>query len=315
MATGGAEEPRYRYTVSEIKSALDSEALAGFLTILPTILIFLVIAIVPALYALWAGFHEISALNPVWEWIGLGNYEIILQSPEFYNAISNGLIYTLGSVVIQLFLGVGVAILLNKVESRLVTSASLALYVIPTVVIVVLFQWMLDERYGILMQSAASFGIVDSTFSVWAFGDLAMAAVILIGSYKFSIFITLMVLARLESIPNTYYEAATVGGATTLQKFVYITWPQIRGVVALVVLLRGIFMFNKFDVIWMLTSGGPGDSTTTLPIWAFTTTFDNYAYGVGSAIAIVMFLLLAVGGIIYLGVFNPEEDVEGGEAA
>lgn len=286
----------------------------GLSTISPTILIFFGVAVVPALYALYASFHQIHALNPVWTWTGLENYWSVLASPEFLNALGNGVVYLVGSVVVQLGIGVGVALLLNEVNNRLVSSASLALYVIPTIVVVFLFRWMLNERYGLLTNYALDAGVISSTINVWAHSTLAMAGVILIGSYKFSIFITIMVLARLQSIPSTHYEAATMAGATTLQKFAYITWPQIRGVVALVVLLRGLLMFNKFDVIWMTTQGGPSGSTTTLPIWAYQVMFEEYAYGIASAIAIVMFLTLAVGGVVYFTVFKPEQDIrEGGQ--
>jgi len=289
---------------------LDREAIIGISTISPTILIFLGVVLVPTLYSVYASLHQIHALNPVWEWAQLGNYETILANGEFYEALGNGVVYTIGSVVVQIVIGVGVALLLNKVKSRLVTSASLALYVIPTIVIVFLFRWMLDERYGLLINYAIDLGVISSNINVWAAPTLAMAGVILVGSYKFSIFITIMVLARLQSIPSSHYEAATMGGATTLQRFSYITWPQIRSVVALVVLLRGLFMFNKFDVIWMTTQGGPNGTTLTLPIWAYQVMFEEYAYGTASAIAVLMFLTLAVGGVIYFGVFKPEQDIK-----
>jgi len=305
MAVGDA-----RATVSE-RIVIDDESLFGLLTVLPTLLVIAGALVVPGLYALVASLHEIPAFDPEWTFVGLNNYATILGDPAFYNALTNGVIFTAGSIAVQLVVGIVVALLVNELKNKLVTAVTISLYVIPTAVVAVVFERMLTQRVGVYHNLLTDVGLISEAVSIWADSTLAMLGVILVGSYKFAMFVTIMVLARLQSIPTHYYEAATMSGATTLDKFVDITLPQLRGVIALVVLLRAIWMFNNFDIIWILTQGGPSAATATLPIFAFSLTFSDLQYGLGTTAAMVMFGLLAVGGIAYLTLFNPEQDVEG----
>jgi len=290
---------------------LSRDSVIGYSSMIPTLLILFVAVFIPVIYAITASVHEIHALNPEWTWTGGGNYLAILGNSAFYNALKNGIVYTFGSVLFQLSVGIGVALLLDSIRSRLLTAFSLSLYLIPSAVITLVARDMFREQVGIFWKILNEIGVISVGFNFWADGATAMLMVIVVGSYKFSIFVTLMVLARLQSIPDSYYEAAKINGATTIQVFRDVTWPSIKGVVAIVVLLRGIWMFNNFDVIWILTSGGPGKATTTLPILAFRTMFEDLAYGLSSAIAVVMFVILIVGGVVYFKFFSPEKEVAG----
>jgi multiple sugar transport system permease protein len=299
-----------RTTVRE-RIVIDDEALFGLLTVLPTLLVIAGALVVPGAYALVASLHEIPAFDPEWTFVGINNYATILGDPAFYTALTNGAIFTVGSIAVQLVVGIVVALLVNELKNKVVTAVTISLYVIPTAVVAVVFERMLTQRVGVYHNLLTDLGVIGEAVSIWADSTLAMLGVILVGSYKFAMFVTIMILARLQSIPTHYYEAATMSGATTLDKFVDITLPQLRGVIALVVLLRAIWMFNNFDIIWILTQGGPSSSTETLPIFAFSLTFSDLQYGLGTTVAMVMFALLAVGGIAYLTLFNPEQDVEG----
>lgn len=313
MATRPGIYSRIRGTFEEFRS-LDKEAAIGIATVLPTLFIFVGVFALPVAYGLWASLHHIDTLSPVWQWAGYENYITVASTPEFYSALQKGVVFTLGSVLVQTVVGVVVALLLWKVSNRLLNAATIALYLAPTVIVALVFNFMLSERHGVIMSLATDFGLANEMFDVWADGSMAMALVILIGSYKFAMFITIMVFARLGSIPSSYYEAATMAGANTFQQFKDITWPQIRNIVALTVLLRIIFMFNKFDIIWILTQGGPGSETTTLPIYAYQLVYESFSYGLGVTTAVFMFVILATGGIIYLAKFNPEEGVRGDQA-
>lgn len=295
---------------SKIKD--NREYALGLLTVLPTLGVIIAAVIIPGGYALLASFHSIPAFDPDWTFVGLKNYIDVLGSAGFQNSLMIGVTYTVGSTVVQLLLGIAVALLVHTFRNKIVTAVTISLYIIPTAVVALIFDHMMTQRTGIIHTLLQSGGLIDSATSFWADSTLAMLSVILIGSYKFAMFVTIMVLARLQSIPSYYYEAATMSGATKLDKFIDITLPQLKGVIALVVLLRAIWMFNNFDVIWILTQGGPSGATETLPIYAFKTTFQNLQYGMGSAIAMLMFILLVIGGVAYLVIFNPEEDVEAG---
>jgi multiple sugar transport system permease protein len=169
--------------------------------------------------------------------------------------------------------------------------------------------WMGNAQWGVINALLQDFGLIDEYIPWFASLDLTMLAVILTNSWKFAIFVTIMVLARLQSIPEGYYEAARMSGATTYQQFRDITLPNLKNVILIVLLLRGVWMFNKFDIIWVLTNGGPGDRTTTAPIFAYMRAFLDYSLGEAAAISTVLFSFLAVVAAIYFWYFEPHKEV------
>jgi len=136
-----------------------------------------------------------------------------------------------------------------------------------------------------------------------------MLAVIVTNSWKFSIFVTIMVLARLQGIPDGFYEAASVAGATPYQQFRDITLPNIKGIIFIVLLLRGVWMFNKFDIVFVLTGGGPLSETRTIPIHAYQVAFNQFRLGRAAAISTLLFGMLIVAAIIYFKGFEPSKGV------
>jgi multiple sugar transport system permease protein len=136
-----------------------------------------------------------------------------------------------------------------------------------------------------------------------------MAAVVVTSVWKFGSFAFFILLARLQAIDPDLYERARVEGASTWQAFRDITLPNLRGAILIILLVRGIWMFNKFDIIYLSTRGGPLDVTTTLPIWVYDLAFDSVDFGGATALAGIMFFLLAGAAIVYFRVFQPEQEV------
>jgi multiple sugar transport system permease protein len=310
---------------------VNGETLLGVATILPVVLLYLVISIIPVGFAVWASFHEIPLLDPQWRWVGLGNYaEVLGGLPALVNTLSNeglssliqggfwaslvrGVMFMIGSTLVQLVIGLWMALTLNRLAhgQRIVTAVVFTSYLIPTIVVTLLALYMFDTFYGIFhVMGSEWLGIWGTNDFALGRKDLAMPLVIIIGSWKFSVFITIFTLAQLRSIPERFYEAAKVCGANKWEMFRDVTLPRIQGVILVAILLRSIFMFNKFDLIWTLTQGGPGYATTTLPVLAYREAFEASNYGVSNAIAVVMFLFLAAGGIAYFKMFNPSDEVE-----
>jgi len=292
---------------------VDTETLLGIGTIIPVILLYLIISIIPVGFAVWASLHEIPLLNPEWTWTGAGNYAEVFRVERFWGALGRGVVFMIGSTLLQLVVGLWMALTLNRITrgQRIITAVVFTAYLIPTVVVSLLALFMFDTFYGV-------FHVMGSEWlSIWgtqefALGqtDLAMPILIIVGSWKFSVFITIFTLAQLRSIPQRFYEAAKVCGANKWDMFRDVTLPRIQGVILVAVLLRSIFMFNKFDLIWILTQGGPGYATTTLPVLAYREAFEASNYGLANAMAVVMFLFLAAGGIAYFKAFNPSDEVE-----
>lgn len=298
--------PRGRFTIG-------SEALQGIATILPVVFLYLIIAILPVLFAVYASLHRIPLTNPEWTWVGFQNYTEVFGIPRFWGSLWRGIVFMVGSTLFQLVVGLWMALALNRLlrTQKILTAVVFMAYLVPTVVVSLVALFMLDTFVGVLHIAGSEWlrlwGVQE-----YALGSQtwAMPLVILIGSWKFSVFITIFALAQLRSIPDRFYEAAKVAGANRWQMFRDITFPRIKGVILVAVLLRSIFMFNKFDLIWLLTQGGPGYATTTLPILAYRETFIGSQYGLGNALAIVMFLFLAAGAVVYFKAFRPSQEVE-----
>jgi len=281
------------------------------LTVGPALILFSSITLFPILWAIAGSFFNISAFSPVWHWTGLGNYSSIMNNPEFPAVLWRSFVFAAGSVILQLVVGVGIALLVNREFkfSAVTRTAVLLPYLVPTAVLGFIALWMANSQFGIINQLLVEVGIIESHIAWFGSTQLAMLAVIVAGSWKFAIFVTLMVLARLQGIPDGYYEAAEVAGATWYQRFRDITLPNLKGVIFIVLLLRGIWMFNKFDIVYVLTQGGPAGSTTTAPIWIYRMAFIDASLGLAAAASTLLFVMLVVGAIIYFVVLEPSSEV------
>ena len=188
-------------------------------------------------------------------------------------------------------------------------SIAILPYFLPTVVACLVAQWVLEPNYGLVKSALASIGVGMLDWSSHAF--TAKGTIILVSVWLWTPFVVTCVLAGLQTIPTQLYEAARVDGAGAWTQFWHITIPGLRSVLIVVILLRGIWMFNKFDLIWLLTKGGPLNQTETLPTLAYRKSFIEYNLGGGAAVATISFLLLSGVILIYLRLF-PIDDAKQG---
>lgn len=288
----------------------DSDRVLGILLLLPPILLFGTISLFPIIFGVWMSFHSGMELANL-QFVGLSNYNNIFDDVIFLSSIKLGFIYAVYSVFIQLILGVAIALMLNRKFrfGNLVRTIVLLPYLIPTVAVAFVFQWLLNNQWGLVNYLIIFLGLTDRPVEFFD-STLAMHSVVWVSGWKFTIFVVLIILARLQSIDETLYQAAKVNGANTVRQFLDVTWPNIKNAVILVVLLRGIWMFNKFDMIWLLTRGGPFQETTTMVIYAYRKGILEYNIGEGAAITVVIFITLIIVAIIYFSQFNPEEEVD-----
>lgn len=265
----------------------------------------------PLIYAVMLSFYSARSFMSEPEWVGLSNYIKVLQDPLFWNSLTNGLTIALSSIVLQVVLGVGIAMVLNKrfVGQTIARSIAILPYFLPTVVACLVAQWILEPNYGLVKTALASIGVGMLDWSSHAF--TAKGTIILVSVWLWTPFVVTCVLAGLQTIPTQLYEAARVDGAGAWTQFWHITIPGLRSVLIVVILLRGIWMFNKFDLIWLLTKGGPLNQTETLPTLAYRKSFIEYNLGGGVAVATISFLLLSGVILIYLRLF-PIDDAKQG---
>ncbi len=287
------------------------ECRTGIKLLLPSFVFVSVLIILPILYNFYLTFHYVSVFNPRNpRFVGFGNYLRLLQNEVFWSDLVTAVLYTFVSVFLMLVLGLAVALFLNQSfrGRSLLRGIVLLPYLIPTVCAVFMAKWMLDPVYGIVNAVLQSLG----GFTVnWLGSPLAaMASAIAVNTWKFFPFVEIALLARLQNIPQTFYEAADIDGATSYQKFTHITLPELASVMFVVALLRTIWSFNDFQLIYILTAGGPMNSTETLPLLAYREAFSKNNMGMGATVAVFMGLFLFLTFAIYYRIFDPLREKE-----
>jgi multiple sugar transport system permease protein len=286
-----------------------SEAAMGLLLVAPAVLLLGALTLYPVLYGAWISAFNKHSFFPEQTFVGLRNYAYVLSDPQFWESVRLGCIYALSSIALQIALGVAAALAVNHSfpGRNIVRSILIFPYVVPTVLAVIVWKWLLNSQFGLINYMLEDFRLIDQPIS-WMSKDWIMASLIIVSVWQFFPFVMLAVLARLQSIPTELHEAAAIDGANAVQRFIHITLPQLRSVLFVVILLRSIWMFTKFDTPWLMILGGGAETyIRTLPVYTYQRTFAFYEAGVGSAMAILMFLMLVVITAIYFRLFKREE--------
>jgi multiple sugar transport system permease protein len=281
------------------------------LTILPALALFTFVNLIPILWAVYGGFHEINPFNPQWTFIGISGFIRIITGYDFWMSVYRSLLFAGGSVTFQLLVGTGVALVINRDMKFSYISRTIVMlpYLVPTVIIGFIALWMANPNFGVINQLLTDLGFVSSPINFFSNKTFAMLSLILTSSWKFTIFVTILVLARLQGIPEGFYEAAKISGATAWQRFRDITLPNLKGVIFIVLLLRGVWMFNKFDIIFVLTGGGPIERTTTTSIFVYREAFGRLSMGGAASASTLLFIMLAGVAALYFYYLEPSQEV------
>lgn len=290
----------------------NDERVIGIVSLLPTVLLISVVAFIPILWATYSSLFQIDTLSQTRTFVGLQNYrDLLLADSEFWLSLGRAAYFALGSTLLQLLLAIPTAVLLNKKLKGVALARAIALlpYLIPTIVVGMSFNWMMQPQLGVFSITLQNIGLASEPVSFFGSRQLAMPSLIIANSWKYTAFMVMIFLARLQSIPESHYEAAIMCGANAWEQFRTVTLPNLRGVILLAVLLRSIWMFNKFDIIWIMTQGGPENATTTLPVYIYEIAFNEYSLGTALAASTVLFSVLVMAGIAYLRIFNPANEV------
>ena len=243
------------------------------------------------------------------------NYVSVLQNSEFYISLWNTVVYTVLSLSLQLLFGFIVALALNRITrfKGLFRTLCLIPWAFPMIIVSFTWSYLLNDIYGIVNGKLLAWGIVSQPIQFLADPKLAMITVSLINVWFGVPLFAINILASLQTIPKELYEAAEMDGATVWQRFRFITLPFVRVVVGLLIILRTIWIFNSFDLIFLLTGGGPGVSTQTMPIFAYRMGWTLYSLGRSSAVTILLLIILAVACTIYFKVLDHwESEVDQG---
>lgn len=278
------------------------DAMLGALLIAPTILVFCAVIVYPLVSAIYLSLFSIYTPTLEGGWVGLDNYAALFGGDAFWSSLRVTLIWTAGTLVLQIVCGVGMALLLhqNLWFRSLARSLILFPYFVSTVVAVLVWRWLFNDLYGVLNHLLMMSGLTDMPVDWLGSMPNALISVILVGAWKYFPFVVIATLARLQTIPDALYEAARIDGAGPVSRFLDVTLPQLREVLLVVVLLRAIWDFKEFDLIWLLTGGGPVTATQTLPLLVYQEAFALNRMGMASAYAVAMMAVMLVFMIAYL---------------
>ncbi|WP_248622160.1 carbohydrate ABC transporter permease [Enterococcus cecorum] len=283
--------------------------LTRWIFVLPAMIIVGLLFIYPFFSSIFFSFTNKNLIMPTYGFVGLDNYKAVLSDPNFFNAFFNSIKWTVFSLAGQVFVGFILALALHRVRrfKKLYRTLLIVPWAFPTIVIAFSWQWILNGVYGYLPNMIVKLGLMDAappflTDTTWAF-----VCLVFINIWFGAPMIMVNVLSALQTVPQEQFEAAKIDGASSWQVFRYITFPHIKVVVGLLVVLRTVWIFNNFDIIYLITGGGPSNATMTLPIFAYNLGWGTKMLGRASAVTVLLFIFLLAVCFIYFSIISKWE--------
>lgn len=275
-----------------------------WLFVLPAIIIVLALFVYPIISSFYFSFTNKNLIRPTYDFVGLDNYIAVLKDKGFWNAFLNSLKWTIFSLGGQLLVGFTAALALNKVKHLKGFYKTLLIipWAFPSIVIAFSWQWILNGVYGFLPNILVQLGLCDTPPQFLTDRVLAFVVLVFINIWFGAPMIMVNVLAALQTVPQDQYEAAEIDGAKGYQSFLYITVPHIKVVTGLLVVLRTVWIFNNFDLIYLITGGGPAGATQTVPVYAYDMGWGTKLLGKSSAVTVLLFIFLMAVCVAYFAV-------------
>jgi multiple sugar transport system permease protein len=276
---------------------LDSRNFLGLLFMLPAAAILILFLTYPLGLGVWLGFTD-ARVGRAGEWIGIENYEFLVTDSVFTLSVFNTFLYTVVASVIKFTLGLWLALLLNKhiPFKSFVRAIVLLPFIVPTVLSAIAFWWIYDAQFSIVSWVLVKLGVIDQYINFLGEPNWARASTIIANVWRGVPFVAICLLAGLQTIAPSLYEAAAIDGATPWQQFWNVTLPMLSPIIAVVMTFSVLFTFTDFQLIWVLTRGGPINATHLMATLSFQRAIPGGSLGEGAAIATAMipFLLAAI---------------------
>jgi ABC-type sugar transport system permease subunit len=274
---------------------------------LPSLLIIFGLIGYPILRALGMSFFRIKMTLPgETPFIFLDNYKSIFSDPYFWGSIKRTLLFMIVSLFFEFSIGIAVAQLLNTkfFGKGFLTTIIIIPWAIPITVNAIMWKWIFNPSYGAWNALLTQLGLI-STYQSWL-STPTSAMIILIGCYVWKVFplVAILTLAAMQTVPDSLYEAAYVDGAGKWYQFWHITLPLIMPALMVTLILKTVDAFKGFDIIYIMTSGGPMDSTKTIAFFSYLETFKYMDFGKGAAIAIIMTIVISIFAAFYYITLN-----------
>jgi ABC-type sugar transport system permease subunit len=281
-----------------------SERRLAWTLVAPALAAILLVALFPLVWTLWESLHAHDLRMP-WlgrPFVGLANYLRVVRDARFWGALGHTAFFTVVSIALELGLGLVFALAMNRAYRGrgLVRAAILVPWAIPTVVAALLWRFMFESQAGIVNAALLSAGVIDHPIVWFIRASTAWVPVILADVWKTTPFVALLLLAGLQNIDASLYEAADVDGASAWTRLRSITLPLLRPAITLVLIFRTLDAFRVFDLVYVLTGGGPGTSTEPIALYTFDALLQNLEFGYGAALSVVVFALTFALALMYI---------------
>ncbi|CAG0998152.1 Trehalose transport system permease protein SugA [Anaerolineales bacterium] len=293
------------------RTLAQQDMLVGFALILPSFLIILGISLQPILTTLYLSLFEVPrGINLQNTFVGLGNYVSLLREPVFWATIGRTFYFTVISVGIELVLGLAIAQLIHAHPPgwQFLRTSLIIPWAVPTIVNGTMWRWIYNADYGALNGLLFQLGLIDKYIPWLTRPDMAMNLVILADIWHSVPFIALILQAALATLPADLEEAAAVDGATALQRFLLIRLPLLRPAILVALIIRTVEAFRAFDIIYVITNGGPANGTVTISFLTYLEMFTFGHAGRGSALSFLISLFTLTLAFIYIRMlYRPEE--------
>ncbi len=282
----------------------------GYAFVLPLMLWLGFTILLPLAQAVILSVQNVRVIGTSGEFVGLDNYVRLFGNERFWAALGRTLVWVLGNAVLQTLLAFSAALILKQkfAGQRIARIWIILSWIVPTVVVVIIWRWLLSASGGIVNYALVGLGLTPEPIGFFSTGSSAFASVIAINSWRWFPFQAVILLAALQRIPAELYEAASVDGATAVQKFVRITLPSLQPVLFVMGLIGTLMSFNVFDVIWLLTAGGPSSATTTLPVLIYDTGFRQFRLSQAAAISVVAVEIKLIFALLVMRFAAPPSD-------
>lgn len=266
----------------------------AFIFVAPALLFLLAVLGWPLVQAIILSFQNVGVIGSEGSFVGLSNYLSVLGGAGFWKAFGRSIVWVVANALVQTLLALGTALILNQKFPgvRIARTWIILTWIVPTVVVVIIWRWLLSTSGGMINPLLIQTGIIDRPVGFFATREGAMTTLIMINSWRWFPFTALMMLAGLTRIPGDLYEAARIDGASAVRRFTRITWPLLQPTLLVLAVVGTLLSFNVFDVIWLLTAGGPAQASQTLPVLIYETAFKGYRLSEAATISVITSVLL-----------------------
>jgi ABC-type sugar transport system permease subunit len=284
----------------------------AIIMVTPAFSIVLILLILPLIFSFYLSFRNYDILKGTKDFVGFSNYYKILQDNSFFRAIIRNLIYVGGVIGLNFLIGLGMALIVHQIDNKFIRKTITTIIVLPMMLIpasaAVFWRVIYNKEFGILNQFINFFGFERIA---WLASDkLALYAVMFTDIWSWTPWMFLVLFAGLQNISREVIEAAQIDGASFWQVLRYITLPLLKPIIFIAIMLKSIDTFRTFDYVWIMTNGGPGESSQIIGTFIYRTAFRFFKYGYASSIAIVQFLIASLLSILFLVFLTKKEKQE-----